>query len=339
MPINLYLDTNLYRYIAHKELVINTYGEVAFSFSTAHFDDILANENNRCILETLELVKGGEIVANENRSHEVDSDGVRLDYSDLEEKFDQYQRWMAENQQAMQPILDMMMTVYGAPMKKLKKTIPKGILDLTDDLQFLDADQANNIRTAAIDASLKLQTALESFTPESLPVLRAGLGLNSGASGIVNESNENPIDLIWEKIKSNEEGYTKQCLFGDKLVDDINNGMSRTSTVPLCHAVLNMLGYYADDGLPDQEKQKSILADGNHIAFGSYCDVFLTSDRRLFNKAKAIFAHKQYACQIGRVVYNSEGMELNVFDPSIVEQVPESQVRNHIRRNPVLQSR
>lgn len=98
MSINLYLDTNLYRYIAMKELVINTYGEVTFSYSTAHFDDIIANDNNLCIIDILKRVKAGEIIANEDRKHELDYDGVRLDYTDPEARFSRYANHMTENQ-------------------------------------------------------------------------------------------------------------------------------------------------------------------------------------------------------------------------------------------------
>jgi len=339
MSINLYLDTNLYRYIATKELVINTYGEVLFSYSTAHFDDIIANQNNYCILDILKLAKAGEIVANEDRQYEVDHDGVRLDYTEPEERFKLYQSHMSEQQIAIQPMLDIMMAIHGAPVDEFRSKIPADILALTDELEFIDDKSASDLRQKAIDASVDMRSALKDFNPEPLPTTRAALGLKSGASGAVNASASNAIEQIWEKINPNEDRLTIETFFGYKLSDDLKNNTSRVTSAALCHAMLNMAGYYPDGGLSDQEKQAAILADGNHIAFGSYCNCLLTSDKKMYNKAKAIYEYKQYPSNVGKLKYDKTGMELNVFDPAIVDSFEDTDVRGFLRANPIIQVR
>jgi len=339
MSINLYLDTNLYRYIATKELVINTYGDVTFSYSTAHFDDMIANEQNHSILSILERAKAGEIVSNEDRKHDLDFDAVRLDYTDPEERFNEYASNSAATQEFIQPMLDLMMVIYGGSIDDFRSKIPADILSLTDELEFMNEPEARKPRQAAIDASVDMQSALKDFHPEPLPTTRAALGLRSGASGAVNASKTNPIEVIWDKINPNDGEHSIKSFFGSKLSDDIENGISRVQSAALCHMMLNMIGYYPDGGLSDQEKQAAIMADGDHIAYGSYCDGFLTSDLRMYNKAKAIYEYKQYPSKVGHVKYDKLGMELNVFDPAIIDSMPDTDVKEYIRANPIFRTK
>ena len=321
-----------------KELVIKTYGDVTFSYSIAHFDDIIANDNNLCVLRALEICKACEIVANEERKHQVESDGARLTYVDPSERLDKYRNHMAENQAAIQPFLDIMMAIQGGPVDDFRSKIPVDILALSDELDEFESEAAKNIKQSVIAASVEMESALKDFQPESLPITRTGLGLQSGASGVVSATSYNAIEKIWDKINPREEGITIETYFGTQLSNDLANGESRVATAPLCHAMLNLIGYYPDGGLTDQEKQAAIMADGNHIAFGSYCDCFLTSDQRLFNKAKAIYEYKRYPSKLGKLKYNSEGMELQVFDPAVVDLLPKSDTTEYIRDNPIIQT-
>ena len=319
--------------------MINTYGEVTFSFSTAHFDDIIANEQNHCILSILERAKAGEIDSNEDRKHDLDFDAVRLDYTDPEERFNEHASNSAANQAYIQPFLDLMMVIFGGSIDDFRSKIPADIFSLTHELELMNEPEARKLRQSAIDASVDMQSALKDFLPEPLPTTRAALGLKSGASGAVNASKINPIELLWDKINPNDGEHTIESFFGNKLSEDLENGISRVQSAALCHMMLNMIGYYPDGGLSDREKQAAIMADGNHIAYGSYCDVFLTSDLRMYNKAKAIYEYKQYPSKVGHVKYNNLGMELSVFDPALINSMPDSDVKEYIRANPIFRTK
>lgn len=236
-------------------------------------------------------------------------------------------------------MLDLMMLIHGAHIDEFRSKIPADILELTQGLKFMDKDLARSLRQSAIDASIEMHSAPQNFNPEPLPTTRAALGFKTGASGAVNASNTNVIDMILEKIKPEEESFTIETLFGSRLAEDTKNGTSRTTSAPLCHAMLNMIGYYPDGGLSDQEKQAAIMADGNHIAYGSYCDYLLTSDKRMLNKANAIYEYKQYPSNVGKLKYNNDGMELLLVDPAILDQLPGSEIKEFVRSNPIMQTK
>jgi len=330
MPITVYLDTNMYRYIATKELTIDSYGDVKFGFSTAHFDDILTNKNNECVIDGIKVEKAVEIASNDDGSYVVDGPGVYLDYRDPSELYKNYQSHIAASEQFIAPFFEMFLAILGADNEELLKNIPADILSMADEIDGLPEVDYDSLRKKAQDAASDMKSALDTFTPEPLKDTRRAIGFNSGASGFVNSDVQNPIIKIWEKICPDDQGHSIEDFFGDSGEGCHSVGYNRINDVAKCHMMLNMLGYYPDDGLPNREKLPRILADGNHIAFGSLCDCFITADKRAYNKAKAIFEFKEFPSKVGFLKYEKAGMRLLVVDPDVVRLLPESELKDSL---------
>lgn len=50
--------------------------------------------------------------------------------------------------------------------------------------------------------------------------------------------------------------------------------------------ILEKLGYYREK----EDKYRARLHDVSHIIYGAYCDVFVSADKKLVKKAKAIYS-------------------------------------------------
>lgn len=82
-----------------------------------------------------------------------------------------------------------------------------------------------------------------------------------------------------------------------------------------------MLGYHPDKGLPNRDKIRNILSDGQHLGYCSLCGLFLTSDYRLYKKADAIFKFRNYESQAEHAVYKAEGMSATLVEPGSIRRV------------------
>ena len=333
MSLTIYPDTNIYRYLALGELSVITVGEIRFGFSTAHFEDIISNPENEIALEGMKKSKAVEIVSNEDHRYDFDDIGVCLEYTDPIERYNLYKSDMSVEDPFIMDFYEIVMSLLGSPNNKLLDRIPNNIMSLADDLDGLSTEQHKLLTKGLSTVADSLKDSLDKFEPTPLQETRTSVGLKSGASGIVNVNTVNPIERIWKHIDPGNGELTKEQLFGRDRNDNLDEEYERGVTVSVCHLMLNMLGYYPDEGLPNRDKLPTILADGNHIGFGSLCGIFTTADKRAYNKAKAIYEYKGYATQPFKLTYIKDKMELLVVDPAVKGLIPDSTLSESIRNS------
>ncbi|MGN6899528.1 hypothetical protein ACTHT7_05795, partial [Neisseria sp. P0017.S010] len=56
--------------------------------------------------------------------------------------------------------------------------------------------------------------------------------------------------------------------------------------INLAANLLEKLGYYRES----ENKYRSRLHDVSHMIYGAYCDVFVSADKKMINKLKAIYS-------------------------------------------------
>jgi hypothetical protein len=148
---------------------------------------------------------------------------------------------------------------------------------------------------------------------------REAFGFPKGATS--NHSNdESPIDSIWEHMKEKVGNVTKDQFFGFEPVPGVEIEQSRIGSVGGCHLILNMVGFHPDKGLPKREKIKNIMSDGQHVGHASLCDGFLTSDHRLYKKAKAIFEYRGFVTKAMHAQYDPEKMNTILVEPGVINR-------------------
>ncbi len=82
------------------------------------------------------------------------------------------------------------------------------------------------------------------------------------------------------------------------LVNGYINGKPTYLKIVALHSFLNMVGYHADKKLSSTKKLPSTRHDGEHIAYGAFCDYLLSADRKLVQKAAAIYQYLDVGTRI-----------------------------------------
>ena len=320
MTINIYADSNIYRYMAAGELEITTVGSIQFTYSSIHFDEMLRS-GNMDMLRGIEKLRAVPVVSNENGEYDIDCIGVCLEYEDPYEKFEKYKK---DNEHldngAEDTIYEMLLRFLGADNYEELKNVPTSIIDIA-----LDAADDNYIdSTELIEKAHKTAKELEGFIENDLssqiPLLetRKAFGFPNGVASHSNE--DNPIDAIWDHMKDKVGSATKDQFFGFETIPGVEIEQSRLGSVAGCHLVLNMVGFYPDKGLPKREKIKNIMSDGQHLGHASLCGAFLTSDSRLYKKAEAIFKYRDFTTQAIHIPYNAEKMSAILSEPGSIKR-------------------
>ncbi len=133
--------------------------------------------------------------------------------------------------------------------------------------------------------------------------MRKGFGTDKGKAGQV--EGINPIKEIWELIEKQNTGGTLDKLFGfESFLGQETEEVSQFDQIISPHLILNMLGYKSDKGLSKKDKLSNIMSDGRHLGYASFCNFFMSADRKLCAKAKAIFTNKNHGTKILEIIFN-----------------------------------
>lgn len=321
MTITIYADSNIYRYVATGELEVTTIGSVRFAYSSVHFDEMIRTGNLE-MLKGIEALNAVPLVTNENGEYEIESIGVCLDYVDPYKKFEEYKADYVEHPDAESSLTELLLRMLGADNIDELKKAPDILLDLADEMRQYFGEGANEFQERAKLASSDLDKLIQGdlSTIKPLTETRSEFGYPKGATSL-HENDQNPIDKIWERLSPRFSGVTKEQFFGFEAIPTTEVYRSRVGDVAACHLILNMIGYHPDKGLPNRDKIKNILSDGQHLGYGSMCGCFLTSDHRLYKKADAIFKFRKYKSQAVHIKYKSEGMSTTLVEPGSVRKV------------------
>lgn len=321
MTITIYADSNIYRYVARGELEVITVGAVRFAYSSVHFDEMIRTGNLE-MLEGIKALHAVPLVTNEKGEYDIDCLGVCLDYEDPYEKYERYRADYVELSDAESSINEVLLRLLGADNIDELQRVPDTLLDLADAIEPYFGEQASEFQERAESASSDLEALIQGDLSIRRPLTetRSSFGYPKGATSL-HESDPNPIDRIWERLGPKFSGVTKEQFFGFEAIPTVNLERSRIGDVAGCHLILNMIGYHPDKGLPNREKIRNILSDGQHIGYGSLCGCFLTSDYRLYRKADAIFNFRSYASQVEHVEYKAEGMSTTLVEPGSIRRV------------------
>lgn len=319
MTINIYADSNIYRYMATGELEIITVGSIQFAYSSVHFDEMLRSGNTD-MLRGMEALRAVPVVSNEKGEYDFDSIGVCFEYEDPYEKFEKYKSDNEHlNDGAEDNICEMLLRFLGADNYEELKNVPVSIVDIALDATDNEYVDSTELLEKAQNTASELEGVIENNLSKQMPLseTRKAFGFPKGAT--TSHGNEmNPIDGIWEHMKDKVGSVTKDQFFGFEPVPGVEIEPSRLGNVAGCHLILNMVGFHPDKGLSKREKIKNIMSDGQHLGHASLCGAFLTSDHRLYKKAEAIFKYRNFTTQAMHIPYNAEKMSVTLSEPGAI---------------------
>lgn len=112
-----------------------------------------------------------------------------------------------------------------------------------------------------------------------------GFKLESNAG---NWSDGDAVDKITSFLKS--QGIDMS--FNDYLMQNFHGKkISANEFFTSAYCALDLLGFHSDKLPKETNTVRSVTTDAGHAYFAGYCDRFVTADKRLYHKAKALYSH------------------------------------------------
>lgn len=289
----IYADMNVFRYVACGDLSIVDPERFIWVFSHIHLDEIYRNGNTDA-LDGIRALKAVEVcdVLNENFQSVGD---IRLrDYVDPYERYERHLEAISGFEDSNYHHVEYLIRVFGADnfeeLRKNPEQLRKEIERLTS---VVDDERKGDLVGQARAVSEEMVNVVDHHLKNRVPIdkTRAALGVSSEDRKRI-EKTYSPIDEVWNLVAPAMPNVSKDQFFGFEPISDIE-GLQHTQHGAICgaHIVLNMLGISPDKGLAKREKIKNILSDGQHTDMASYCNVLLSADKGIINKARCIYTY------------------------------------------------
>lgn len=293
----IYLDQNIIGYSRNGWIDLAKFEEVDWIYSKEHFREISRSDDPRIYLSVLETLKAKEIeMILEDRSKITDLPKFN-EYSCPYEKYNQFINTNKEvdfDENIFAPIIA---RCYGDDnydeVLKFPDKLKTNLECLLGSKEFLDEDIAELSKQLAREFE---ETVVQGLSKRhSLNDIRKGFGLENGKLGQI--SGANSIKEIWRLLEGKPNitgGMTCEQFFS---FEPIHKQGYESWPLYLgivgCYTMLNSLGYRTDKGVAKQENVSNIASDARHVAYAAYCDALMSGDKKLYEKASAIYGYKK----------------------------------------------
>lgn len=278
----------LYRFfLAHKNRFF-------FVYSSAHFDDLMRSEGDLHIEEDLKTLTS--LVDDHFLSYEK-----KMMWPYSLSPFDYYEKRRREPPVKLAEFGEVLSSLdtlipsrenFGSKLKEVLRSmpfpIPEEILSVSQFACLLPGLPSNPsvldvIQSAGLFVD-KMQDEPKYYKAYRSDVQKSGfkLGKNSG-----NWSEDEAIPNVSALLKS----VGINMSFKDFVLSPIANktDASEPDVFTSAYIILDLLGYQSDKLPKPGNTVDSIITDSKHAYYASYCDCFITADRRLEKKAKALY--------------------------------------------------
>jgi hypothetical protein len=106
----------------------------------------------------------------------------------------------------------------------------------------------------------------------------------------------NIVEQIWELVSASpyakENEITFDRFFGLEHIPRNSSGQrSLITQVNMLYLMLNAIGYQTDKEWLKEDRFVAAYSDGKHVSYGIFADEFLSMDKRLCDKARAVYRH------------------------------------------------
>ena len=99
-------------------------------------------------------------------------------------------------------------------------------------------------------------------------------------------------DEAVEKINSFMKSQGIEMSFNDYVMQSFHGRkVSANEFFTAAYCILDMLGFHSDKLPKATNTMRSVTSDARHAYFAGFCDWFVTADKRLTHKAKALYSH------------------------------------------------
>lgn len=289
------------QYDFEEKINISINSNFEWVYSDEHFNEINRKEDSR-FFEVLEKIKARKIKIKLNDKFEITNEAIIHDYQNPKMSYDEYFDTIDQYKETSLLFYPLQSLFYGnvnaiepaqyiEDFKKQLFLITKEIFHGIEDkgIQIENEKYINSV-------AKELENALISAKSQVKPLHKMRKMIANKQFSNLNEKDGIIIDQIWNVIGQKMQLITKDQFFGKEKLPfyqpkTINRSQPIFLGVAQCHAALNFLGYWPDEGLPRISKIYGINSDASHVAHSYFCYGIISADYRLCMKARAIYEY------------------------------------------------
>lgn len=286
----IYIDQTVVSLQANGRIDLAKARDLQCVYSKEHFAEIRRSADPRKFLAALDSI-GAELIELELSDWRLSGQasvvrGVTAS--------DHYARYVEANDQVdfdVSVVDPLMAWINGGGSRELLLKVPDALdaqyLKLTSDLpEYLIPGNSKETFQAFRNSIEQLASR-----DNDIDQVRCALGVGKGAAGSVSGADE--LLQIWEMISPNIPGITSDQFFGfEPPTRQDHEGWPMYLGIIGCCAVLDVLGFQAEQKARRPEWIRNVRSDAAHIAAGAYCVAIVSADQRFSRRAKAIYRYK-----------------------------------------------
>lgn len=289
----VYADMNVYRYVGCGDIFIHEPERFIWVYSNVHLDEI-SRSGNKDALEGMRLLRAVEIADVLSEKFLSIGNLTLRDYINPTDRFEQYLEAIAGYEDLDNSLIEFIIHLFGADnFQELSMSSSQLYEEVEHLTRIVEDDRRVKLLERATATSERWQSFIKENLNEQIPIdnTRKAFGITSEHRKNI-EKDDFPIDTLWRLIAPLIPNVNLNQFFGFNPIYEIENGQhTQHGSTSGAHILLNMLGISPDKGLSKREKIKNIMSDGQHIGMASYCNVLVSADTALINKAKCIYNH------------------------------------------------
>jgi len=308
--ILIYLDQNIISSILKEEISLKpSTEELVWVYSTEHFNEINRSGTPDKYLNIINEINAKYLRINvDDKFRILESANLNSENSafDLYSVYIQNKQETNSNETVMDPLIAW---INGGGSQDLLENLPEdfsqNLYELTSGIKDFGIDISPVIDSAKSDISKAVNIVKEQ--DHDISITREKIGVGKGAIG--NLKGPRILETIWEKISPNVPGVTMDQFFGFEPHPLLKGNYEKWPlflSIAGCCGVLDILGYQAEKKIRKIDQLPNVRSDSGHIGMATFCDLLLSNDKRLRNRANAIYEYKKLHTRVGSIEISSE---------------------------------
>lgn len=293
----IYIDQNVVGLVAENSISIPNSEAICWVYSSEHFREIQRSEDPSRYLDALDKLKARQLDLILDHQWKITGNAYVKDEPSARKNYSDFINVSGDIEVAESSLDPLLAWINGGgsddTLAELPKKMAHQFFELTDSINQPDlnakATAANEGMSATLVEMLRHGNDIERT--------RDALGLGKGRAGSFLP--EKALLDIWELIKGTYEGLTSDQFYGFS-----PQPWQDEESIPIylgiigCCSVLDIIGFQSEKKIRRIDKVPNVKSDAGHIAMGAFCTGILSRDRRLINRAKAIYSYRNLSTQV-----------------------------------------
>ncbi len=297
----IYLDwgviSNLKKeeYTTLRELLLSNKDRLFFVYSSAHFEDLMRSKGDprfESDLRMLTDLAGDHFL-------DIDNNGITHPYRVLPEQISKdYSEPQYFNHQDIDSLIE---SVKEIPIVGIR--IGDLITDALNVACPIPSDIYSNELLKKTFPNLPVSPTIKDLIESFCQFMHDMMSNKGSYKGFRTEIRNNGFDLGPSAGNWNDNDATEQIslflkskgiemTFNDYVMKSFGNRkISQNELFISAYCILDMIGFHSDKLPKDSNTMNSVTTDAKHAYFGGHCDWFITADKRLYHKARALYSN------------------------------------------------